>query len=404
MKDGKTIQLLLNGERRDHAQILTKQLKRAKRMECLVAFAKTTAFSGMAEELEKALVRGMTARFAIGLDFYLTEPALLRKLLTLSKRHDLKLYLSDSCDTFHPKIYAFQGDAKCSVLIGSANLTYGGLSGNYEASALIEDADGSLMMSVSQHLDNLIADAVVVPANKSRIDAYERAYVTHDAWRKLAKKRAEKAVRNATPSNELLSETLKLMREDDSELGFAKQQMIRGENWHQAQAMLSALAAHRSGATRSLLHRYEELIALFHSGGLHRGKTRIAEHPIQFLAAVSDIVQQRNLPPGDAFNVLHGHFRAIPRAGINLLTEILHALDNKRFAVMNQNAVSGMMRAGITEYPLHPTKQNVTGESYARYCEQADTVRRTLRLANFTELDALFNYVYWDQAPVSDEA
>lgn len=404
MKDGKTIQLLLNEERRDHAQILTKQLKRAKRMECLVAFAKTSAFSGMAEELEKALARGMTARFAIGLDFYLTEPALLRKLLTLSRRHPLELYLSDSRETFHPKIYAFQGDAKCSVLIGSANLTYGGLSGNYEASALIEDADGSLTRSVSQHLDDLIADAVVVPASKSRIDAYEQAYVAHDAWRKLARKRAEKLVRNAAPSDDLLSETLKLMKEDDSELGFAAQQSIRGENWHQAQAMLLALGTQRSGATRNFLRRYEELIGLFHSGGLHRGKTRVAEHPTQFLAAVSDIVRQRNLSPGDAFNVLRGHFLAIRSAGINLLTEILHALDNTRFAVMNQNAVSGMMRAGIRDYPLHPTKQNVTSESYARYCEQADTVRRTLGLADFTELDALFNYVYWDQAPSADEA
>lgn len=128
----------------------------------------------------------------------------------------------------------------------------------------------------------------------------------------------------------------------------------------------------------------------------------MAEHPDQFLAAVVDIVGKRNLSPNDAFDVLHGHFSEIPGAGINLLTEILHALDNKRFAVMNQNAVSGMMRAGIADYPLHPTKQNVGGGSYARYCHQADGIRRALGLVDFTELDALFNYAYWGQAAEDD--
>lgn len=70
---------------------------------------------------------------------------------------------------------------------------------------------------------------------------------------------------------------------------------------------------------------------------------------------------------------------------------------------MNQNAVSRLALAGIRDYPLHPTKQNVSAESYARYCEHADTVRRSLGLDDFTELDALFNYAYWRETE-EDEA
>ena len=96
---------------------------------------------------------------------------------------------------------------------------------------------------------------------------------------------------------------------------------------------------------------------------------------------------------------MHAHFENITGAGINLLTEILHALDNRRYAVMNQNAVTGLAVAGFGGYPDHPTKSNVDGELYARYCLQARSVQSELGLANLTELDALFNYVYWQEEP-----
>ncbi|RTL18383.1 MAG: NgoFVII family restriction endonuclease, partial [Burkholderiales bacterium] len=130
MKDETAVQLLVN-EERGHGDKLVKLLKQAERLECLVAFAKASALNGLLKSLRKALERGLEARFAIGLDFYLTEPVVLRKLLELTKEHALKLYLSDSSETFHPKIYAFQHSKGCSVIVGSANFTQGGLYANY---------------------------------------------------------------------------------------------------------------------------------------------------------------------------------------------------------------------------------------------------------------------------------
>ena len=79
-------------------------------------------------------------------------------------------------------------------------------------------------------------------------------------------------------------------------------------------------------------------------------------------------------------------------------------MNNKRFAVMNQKAVSGLALAGIRDYLLHPTKQNVSAESYARYCGHADTVRRSLGLEDFMDLDALFNYAYWREMEEEEAA
>jgi HKD family nuclease len=403
MKHGKAVRLLVK-EKSGHGDAIENLLKQADRLECVVAFAKMSALNGLLKPLRMALERGMDARFAIGLDFYLTEPVVLRKLLTLTEKHKLKLYLSNSSDTFHPKVYAFQHGKGCSVIVGSANFTHGGLYGNYEASAVIEDEKGSLMASVARYFDTLIADEVLVSASKARIDAYEREYVIHDICRKVAKRRAQKASRVEGLSFTTLTGILELMKSDDSELGFNAQGDIRLNNLGQAKRMLEDWGNERNNARRGFLARFESLISLFHSGGLHRGKNQIAEYPGPFVAAVADIVGRRNLPPGEAFAVLHEHFLGIPRAGINLLTEILHALDNKRYAVMNQNAVSGLALAGIMEYPARPNKQNVGADDYARYCQHADAVRQELGLANFTELDALFNYAYWSESTEGETA
>ena len=403
MKDETAVQLLVN-EERGHGDKLVKLLKQAERLECLVAFAKASALNGLLKSLRKALERGLEARFAIGLDFYLTEPVVLRKLLELTKEHALKLYLSDSSETFHPKIYAFQHSKGCSVIVGSANFTQGGFYANYEASALVEGTSDTLMASVTQHFDALIDDEIIVPATRDRIDAYEREYVIHDIFRKVAKKRAQKASSAIGPNFTTLAGILELMKSDDSEHGFTEQKALRKGNLRQARRMLEEWAVARGNTSQGFLARFETLIGLLHSGGLHRGKNRIAEHPGQFVAAVRDIVGQGTLPPGDAFAVLHAHFEHIPRAGINLLTEVLHALDNKRFAVMNQNAVSGLALAGIRAYPLHPNKQNVGPDDYARYCQHAEEVRQALGLADFTELDALFNYAYWGESSGEVEA
>lgn len=79
-------------------------------------------------------------------------------------------------------------------------------------------------------------------------------------------------------------------------------------------------------------------------------------------------------------------FNKIGGAGINTITETLHTIDNKRFAVMNQNSVAGMNRANY----FFPNK--ITGMVYQNFCNNAQAVCKALKLKNFTELNALLNY------------
>jgi hypothetical protein len=63
---------------------------------------------------------------------------------------------------------------------------------------------------------------------------------------------------------------------------------------------------------------------------------------------------------------------------------------------MNRNSVSGMKMASITRYPEGPTKELVDGTVYASFCDDAKQIRVGLGLEDFSQLDALFNYAYWE--------
>lgn len=394
---------MLNGEQAGHADALLALIGRARHLDCIVAFAKGSALNLMLDALKQSLGKGMTARFAIGLSFHLTEPSLLRKLFCLSKSFDLGLYLSDTDETFHPKIYAFSFSRRSTVFVGSANFTAGGLSKNYEASVRVDDADGVLATEVAVHLDDLIESKIVVPATKGRIDDYAREFAVQNAWRDMAKRRANKINRQAAPDLGVLADQLKEMRRDESENGFVSHQAKRARNLVEAKTHIGKLAALQRPTAATFLPMYEYLYHRFHSGGLHRHKTRIAAQASDFVAALADILKRGKLPPEEAFGILRQHFLGITGAGVNLLTEVLHAIDNKRYAVMNQNAVEGLMTAGFVGYPLHPAKTGVNGKLYARFCKDALTAQRQLGLANFSELDALFNYIYWQEGGSEDD-
>lgn len=394
---GSKFQLVLNGEQTGHADALLASMRRARHLDCMVAFAKSSALKLMLKVLEESLGRGMTARFAIGLSFHLTEPMLLRTLFRLSKAHSLKLYLSDTEETFHPKVYAFANSGQSTVFVGSANFTAGGLSKNYEASVRVDDADGALVAKVAAHFDELIECKVVVLATKVKIDDYAREFAVQRAWRDMAKRRADKINLEAVPDLSVLAYQLEEMKRDASENGFAAHRANRARNVAEAKARIQELASLRRPTAPNFLPMYEGLYHRFHSGGLHRQKSRIAAQASRIVAALADILERSKLPPAEAFEILRQHFLGIKGAGVNLLTEVLHAIDNKRYAVMNQNAVEGLATAGFADYPLHPAKAGVDGELYARFCEEALTVRRQLGLNNFSELDALFNYIYWQE-------
>lgn len=390
-----SVKLLLNRETEGHQDRLLELIDRSKRMECVVAFAKMSGWCEISVALEAGLMRGLRMRITAGLSFYLTEPAFLKAVFKLSQKHGhLQLYIGDTPETFHPKMYAFSTGRKGTVIVGSANLTSGGFSINYEASAEIDDVDGTLMGQVVAYVDALIEGEVIELATEPMIAAYERKFEINKIHQAVARRRASKAMANTNFDADTLQAALNVLRDDDSENGFAAKVAIRRERRIQANLVMQELIATPPSDSEGFLRGYEALIQQFSSGGLQRGKTRIANNYTHFLEALREAQALKQATPEVAYAALADYFSDISNAGVNVLTEILLALNSERFANMNKNSVAGMERANITQFPERPLKTNVAPQLYAEYCVEADRLRERLGLSDFIELDTLFNHLY----------
>ena len=106
----------------------------------VVAFAKNSGVLRIKDSLEKFRAQGGIVNVYVGVDLGVTSYEALAALLLCT--NSLKIVHSENSQTFHTKIYHFLGKEKGLIVVGSHNLTCGGLWTNIESSALIS-ADNS---------------------------------------------------------------------------------------------------------------------------------------------------------------------------------------------------------------------------------------------------------------------
>jgi HKD family nuclease len=97
----------------------------------------------VADDLRDCLERGGLGRILIGIDMP-TEPAAIKFLWQLQSgfpsQLKLRVFQSSSRRIFHPKLSLFRShQGHWSAIVGSANLTNGGLADNYEVSLFVDD-------------------------------------------------------------------------------------------------------------------------------------------------------------------------------------------------------------------------------------------------------------------------
>lgn len=410
----KTLLLVNSAPAADHSVSVEALFQDATKLDCMVAFARFSGYTKLEATLHAALDAGISARFVVGLDFYHTEPPVLEALFELAKwypaRFEFFISGQSRTRTFHPKVYAFQySDASCKVVIGSANLTAGGLSLNHEFSLFTEASDCLLSDQVASEIADLLQSEEIEVASRERLDEYARRHKIYALHNRAAKLNAEAdcKISKTTPSSNgavylpTLLSILTLMKADQTDLGFISQQDARVRRHSNAQGYLDELRMQPVGTPAQFMAYYEPLVSGlgWHSGGLERGKNIVAQQGPVFQTGLYDLYARLKANPKlsaeDAYSLLHSYLFRIPRAGTNVLTETLHTLDPLRFAVMNQNSVNGMTLAGYRTFPGKPNKKNVDAALYADFCVKAKRVCAALGLANLGELDALFNYAYW---------
>lgn len=399
--NGKAVALLENGDD-DHGGRLIQHLQSADEFICIVAFAKSSGWQRVRDVLTKRAARGLRAVFVAGLDFYQTEPSVLRGIRSLRSRAsaaggriDLYVGREGTRHTLHPKVYWTRGKYGQSLIVGSANLTSGGLGGNHELSALMSGTAARQGAWLREWIDARIADGDVVEATEPLIAGYEARRDIYRTALKAAERRAAKVIASPPGHVLTLAQLLDEMRSDDGPEGFRQAMRRRRRSLPAARARMAELAGAANLRRPAFLEAYERLIGNWHSSGIARGKTTVARRSQRFQAALRDLAAEDSEDPATLFDLLRSHLDNIPRAGTNVLTEVLHARDPARFPVMNRNSVRGIGLANITGYPRAPSKASVDGAMYARFTQDADAVRKRLRLRDFSELDALFNFAYW---------
>lgn len=390
-------ELLFNHDEKDHLDTIRRMLKSATDFTCLVAFAKSSGFKELVPHVKGRLEKGMSATFVVGLDFYQTDPWVLQILHAWTKRYDFTLYVSaPTLRNFHPKIYVFRyGDGTCRAIIGSANLTSGGLTSNCEASIIMSGTRRSLSDKVDAEIDGLLEAKEIVEPSRSLIEDYERRRDIYKAEHAVADRRARRTADAKVAQFDTLAKVLAEMKADTTYKGFTACQKRRAIARKQSITELRRIADDPNLTRRRFSQRYERLVLeLWHSSGLQRGKGIIAGQSAAFQHGLNQLLQVKPSDPEHAFALLMVDFAQLNRAGTNVITEILHSIDNTRFAVMNKNSVHGMRLANITQFPRMPNKTNVSAERYGEFCAIAQQLRTELGLANLTELDSLFNYAY----------
>jgi HKD family nuclease len=410
-----TVQLLTNSNPiSDHTVSIEALFRGASHLDCMTAFARWSGYKLLAKILRSALDKGLSVRFVIGLDFYHTEPAVLSALFSLGEKypHQFKLYISGRQRryTFHPKAYVFRyDDGACKLVIGSANLTKGGLSLNHEFSIYSHLPDCILANQVAGEIEKLIRVQEIELATKKQIAVYAERHKVYAIHSKAARLRADETLQRLSSKGSdadafiptTLMAMLSLMKADSSAGGFKTQNENRARRHTNAQFYLDALRTQAVGTPTTFLANYEPLVSglAWHSGGLERSKNKVARCGTKFQQGLRALHKKLRAKPDlgaeDAYVLLHRYLSRISGAGTNVLTETLHTFDPLRFAVMNQNSVNGMRLAGYCTFPEKPNKGSVDGAMYADFCDKAEVVRKALRLSNMTELDALFNYAYW---------
>jgi len=172
---------LLENADEGHGDEIRRHLGRATHFICIVAFAKFSGWKLIRDTLAERASQGLKATFVVGLDFYQTEPRVLRAIRLLQSKAadsggEISLYLGGGPkrDTLHPKVYWFKGPGGQALIVGSANMTSGGLSGNYELSAQLSGLAAKQQAWLERWIAARIKAKDIVEATEGMIKRYEK--------------------------------------------------------------------------------------------------------------------------------------------------------------------------------------------------------------------------------------
>jgi len=392
---------LISNQGKEHYKYLSDFIKTADKIDICVAFLKESGIGMIINELEKAVKAGTKVNVFCGIDFYSTEPAALKTLLSLfkpNKNSKLYVYNSRSGEVFHPKIYVFSRREKANVIVGSANMTLGGMKNNVEVSLLYETNIASAdYKQVQKYLETIEASEFTKEVDTLFISQYAAKFKVY----KKAKEKYENEVRQQV-------EEIKIMDIDAPRL---KEFVVDYQTNRDLQSKFKARKADYDLAKGVLddicdttIRNKEEFLALYGrivgqpgehlwaSGSIFRHKNMVAEN---FKLVIKMIkIMRKNIAksPEYLFSLGQKYSQKIKGLGPNVITEILNTYNVNKFAILNNNPLSVLKLFG-SELPPTPA---FTPQIYAEYSAQLIDFKVRFKFESLNQVDDIFNSVFWE--------
>ena len=174
----------IDNERAPLGEFLRAELRGSYEFMAASAFLNSGGLRLIADELRDILESEGRVSIVHGADFTIADPPAIRTLVNMKTRYPQMSYRVH-CDwalthsqKFHTKLYIARKDRRnyCAV-IGSSNLTLGGLRGNTEANAVMRgDGSDSPIRDCLRIYDAILASPSLVEPNAEFADKYAELY------------------------------------------------------------------------------------------------------------------------------------------------------------------------------------------------------------------------------------
>ena len=392
------LDLIWNTREESLASILRAHIAQANRIDIAVAFLKLSGLSLIEDELQAALDRGCIVRFFVGTDFYLTDPKALRRLdRAFRQQGTSRLFLVGQSprNTFHSKVYAFEGNGEITVIIGSANLTQGGLRDNREAccvftTPLNSELHEKVALLFSQYENSPDVTEATIP----KIERYAGEFRAFDKHIRRAKKKANEEIESIPKLDvdKLQAFLSKYWADGKEQANFRTRQA----NYEKAHKLLERLADCNIESEAEFMATWERLIGspggLWHSGGLYRRGYEAVQNFLEVCQLVKEIQDYTSLSPRELFEIGLKYVPRIPGLGRNILTEIMNTYYPDKCAVLNRNPWTSLRYFGLSDFPKPGTFR---GHHYERFNNVITYIKELCGFESMGQTDHFLNFVYW---------
>lgn len=375
---------------------LVAELKRAKRVCLLSAFAKQSGWDWMKPGLEDS-----KARFELvaGSNFWQTEPKVLWDWLSRSSSAPILPYLHNHAPMFHPKLLLVEGSYRSFAVIGSGNLTSGGLEKNVECGVYVTDRGPhrALFDEARLWVNEVLSSPECRPLTRERYKEYATGFKKNRHANKAMADSEEKARKPATKG---LRGNVRYVIPDLSLCHEALRRMVKSKKYKDHKAVhgheerqylqdvvtrLGLLDSRMRGRIKADWNKliYDGAAPLGPINPVHRRRTTAS---IPRLRKCLDLIGNQDMHPA----VRLGMAIKTPGIGSNIASKLLLALDPKDCPVMNGGVIrimKGHFQADFEGSSKKGDPMPRDAHNYAAFRKVMIELRRDLKLSDMIELD-----------------